>query len=213
MHASNFKDISGQKFGRLTAIECVGKNRANYAMWRCRCDCGKETTVASNSLRSGNTRSCGCLSVDLSTSRIVSRNTTHGKTHTVLFRRWTGMHTRCENERAVNYKDYGGRGISVCNEWAAFIPFYEWAMANGYEPRLTLDRIDPNGDYCPDNCRWIPASEQAKNRRSTRYITFGGERMCLADWARKYHVDPTTLQGRSDKEIARKLSEYARRCM
>lgn len=201
-------DELGNRYGRLLVVGFAGVGVRKYALWRCRCDCGKEIVVPGNSLRKGNTRSCGCLSVDVSTERIVKHNTTHGKTHDPLYKRWSSMLTRCENPHVKNYKDYGGRGIKVCEEWHSFEAFYKWAMESGYKPEYTIDRIDNDGDYKPSNCHWTRGENQARNRRSTRFFTFKGETMCLADWALEYGVDPSNLQGHSDEEILRTLTRY-----
>ena len=201
-------DETGNRYGRLTVIGFAGVGAEKRALWRCRCDCGRETVLPGNNLRSGNTKSCGCLNIDMSTKRIVKLNTKHGKTHDPLFKRWSSMLTRCENPNAINYKDYGGRGIKVCEEWHDFEVFYNWAVANGYKPKLTIDRIDSNGNYEPGNCRFANRITQAQNRRSTRFIEFNGETMCLVDWAMEYGVDPTNLQGHTDEEIIQALSRY-----
>lgn len=208
MNASNFKDISGERFGRLTAVEHVGTNSSGGALWLCRCDCGSETIVAGKSLRSGNTKSCGCLNRDASTERIVKLNTTHGKSSTRLFKRWCSMLTRCYNQKATNYKDYGGRGIKVCDEWHNFPTFEEWALSNGYAPNKSIDRIDLNKGYEPGNCRFTTAAMQAENRRTTRMLEFDGETHSLAAWARKYGKDPTNLQGLSKEAAIKKLTAW-----
>ena len=205
------KNEIGNRYGRLVVTEFAGIGAEKRALWRCRCDCGKETVVDGKSLRSGNTKSCGCLNVDNSTKRIVALNTKHGKTNHPLFGRWSNMLCRCENPHAINYADYGGRGITVCEEWHDFQKFYDWAMESGYSPGLSVDRIDNSKGYSPDNCRWATLNEQAANRRSTRLIEFQGETHCLSEWARKFGVDPTNLSGRPDDVIKAKLSEYANR--
>lgn len=182
-------DLTGEKFGRLTAIKFVGTNKEKRAMWECKCECGARVTVCGKSLRSGNTKSCGCYNIEASTNRIVSINRKHGKTDTKLFRIWSGMKTRCYNKNAVNYSDYGGRGITVCDEWLKdFESFYEWSIDNGYfecssRKECTLDRIDVNGNYCPENCRWVNMKKQQNNKRSNRIIEFNGESHTVAEWA------------------------------
>lgn len=209
--APNFKDIAGERFGRLVAIECIGVDNEKRALWRCRCDCGRETIVQGKSLRSGNTKSCGCLNLDLATSRIVALNTTHGQSHSVLFGRWGNMLCRCYNSHSVNYKDYGARGIKVCDEWHDFATFYKWAMEHGYSESLTIDRIDPNGNYEPSNCRFATKRQQAENRRSSRIIEYAGEALCLSAWARKFGMHPSNLHGLSDEEALIKIERYSRR--
>lgn len=211
MHARNFKDISGQKFGRLTAVTPVGRSSDNRTIWECVCDCGNTVFITGKSLRSGNTKSCGCLNAEKSTVRIVSFNTKHGGTKTPLFRRWSNMFTRCYNPHATNFKDYGGRGISVCDEWRDFAKFAEWALNSGFDESLSIDRINPNGDYCPENCRWVDAKAQANNRRSTREISFEGETKSISEWARFFGMHPSNLHGLSDEEVLIKLQRYARR--
>lgn len=212
-YAHNYKDISGQKFGRLTAIERVGKDKENRALWRCVCECGNEIIVPGKSLRSGNTKSCGCFNIDDATQRIVALNTTHGMSHTRLFKIWGRMHTRCENPNVIEWRYYGGKGISVCEEWNEFEPFYSWSIANGYSDDLTIDRIDSNKGYSPDNCRWTTLHEQAVNRRSTRFIEYNGVTLCMSDWSRVYGMSSSWLNGMSDekaRETIRKHEERSR---
>lgn len=157
-------DLTGQRFGRLVVVERAGTSRNRQAMWRCRCDCGKKIAVQGYHLRTGHTQSCGCFHRD-QTKRA---NTTHGEEGTRLYGIWRGMKSRCYNPNVQKYKDYGGRGIKICEEWLDdFQAFYDWAMSHGYTDALSIDRIDVDGNYEPSNCRWATAKEQRHNRRDT----------------------------------------------
>jgi hypothetical protein len=162
---AHYKDISGQKFGRLTAVEYRGTNYRHSAMWLCVCECGKEHVVDRNCLIKGTTRSCGCLNQEVRLSG--ANRATHGLGKTRLYRIWKKMKSRCHNPNDPNYsKWYGAHGIQVCPAWRNdFLAFYQWATANGYADDLSIDRIDPFGNYEPDNCRWATALEQVRNKR------------------------------------------------
>lgn len=176
-------DRTGQRFGRLVAIELAGKSSLCHALWLCKCDCGNEKVVLNDSLQSGRTLSCGCYSVDINREL----KTTHGLSHTVEHSIWQSMIDRCYNKNANKYKNYGKRGISVCERWLEdFENFYE---DMGVRPDgLTLDRIDVNGNYCKENCRWATNDIQKDNRQNTIRITHNGETLTLSQWARKLGV-------------------------
>ena len=162
-------DLTGRKFGMLTVLKFAYKNSFNQAMWKCRCDCGNETTVHSNNLRRGYTKSCGCVR-NLKSSERTKKHGMHG---TNLYNRWKSMKERCsdmKNER------YGGRGITVCDEWKNdFQAFYDWSMSNGYSANLQLDRIDNDGNYEPTNCRWISAKKNRENSSTVHRIKASSE--------------------------------------
>lgn len=156
------RDLTGQKFGRLTVLqraETINKR----TRWLCRCDCGEEVIVEAYNLTKGHTQSCGCLQKEAT----AKASTTHGMRNSRLYRIWNCMHTRCYRKSYHAYKHYGGRGIAICDEWLHdFQAFYDWAMENGYKDNLTIDRIDSNGNYSPSNCRWTTMAIQNKNKRA-----------------------------------------------
>lgn len=192
-------DLTGRVFGRLTVIEPEGVNKAGVWMWRCRCECGNEKTVRASCLTSGHTKSCGCLARGQFGLGEKHWNETHGKTGTRLYFTWKNMRNRCRCKSSSSYRFYGARGISVCREWDDFAVFSDWARASGYADDLTIERVDVDGDYCPENCCWIPKSEQSKNTRSSHIIEFNGEALTQADWARRMGISPSTLCERIKK--------------
>lgn len=178
-------DLTGQKFGRLTAIKRVGSSKNKSALWLCKCDCGNEIIATSNNLRNGNTQSCGCLATEIRRKLC----TKHNMRNTRIYRTWKSIRQRCYYERNDHYKYYGARGIIVCEEWKKdFLSFYNWAMANGYRDDLTIDRINVNGNYEPSNCRWITLKEQNNNRRSNHLITYNNETKNLQQWIDKFGI-------------------------
>ena len=187
-------DITGKRFGRLV-VKCKShKDKRGEWHWLCVCDCGNEKTVSGNKLRSGNTKSCGCLQTEFRSSGI---RKTHGMTESRLYVSWCNMKSRCNNERNIMFKSYGGRGISVCREWeSSFDIFMKWAISNGYKDGLTLDRIDVNGNYQPNNCRWIPSSEQTLNTRRNHLITAFGETKTIKEWADSSGIKYDTIERR-----------------
>lgn len=156
-------DLLGQRFGRLTVVEKL-PSKNNMSMWRCVCDCGNETAVLGKNLKSGRTKSCGCLQKE-TFAKNTNNPPTHRATGTRLHNEWRAMKARCYIPSCSNYERYGGRGIRVCDEWKNdFLKFKEWALENGYNDDLSIDRINPDGDYEPNNCRWVTMQKQFWNR-------------------------------------------------
>lgn len=155
-------DLTGLQFGRLTVVGRMGSNAHRESVWRCKCVCGNESVVTRSNLRNGNTTSCGCYGKE----RKSAANKTHGDTGTRLYRIWKAMRTRCYNPNSPAFQYYGRRGISICEQWKrSYTSFRAWAAANGYRDELTIDRINVNKGYSPDNCRWVTMAEQNKNKR------------------------------------------------
>jgi len=193
-------DITGQKFGRLTAIKREGSNSDGKALWLCKCDCGNKVIVVGKSIRNGHTKSCGCLSVDRTRSMGKS-NLKHGDSKSRLYNVWRGILKRCNNPNNHAYENYGGRGIKICEQWEhSYEKFMKWSFENGYEEGLSIDRIDNDGNYEPSNCRWVTASEQSRNKRDNVLITYKGKTYCMTDWAKIIGINVDTLW--------RRINEY-----
>ena len=194
------KDIAGNRFGRLVAIrkhhsEWDKEKRISRNFWLFRCDCGKEKIIDKYSVLRGKTISCGCFNRE----KTIEKNTKHGlfNIEKRLYRCWQDMKNRCYNPSRKKYKIYGGRGITVCDEWKNnFENFFNWAKNNGYMENLTLDRINVNGNYCPENCRWATAKEQANNTRKNRKITINGTTKNLCEWLEIYKISGGCYQRR-----------------
>lgn len=203
-HGYKFKDLTGMRFGRLVVLEYAGVNSANLSLWKCKCDCGNECIVLAKTLLRGTKNSCGCLHNEITGDTF----RTHGLRLHRLYRIHYDMCRRCYDPRRKNYKDYGGRGIRVCDEWytpgvkgnPGFVAFYNWAYENGYydQPKgtpykklLTIDRKNVNGNYEPKNCRWSTWKEQQNNRRNNFKIYDGEEVLTETQFGEKYNVDPS----------------------
>ena len=178
------KDITGRKFGKLTVLKLQTlKNHRTY--WLCQCKCGNTKVVRKDHLLSGVTQSCGCLE-KVNLSKLAFKST-HGHSAEPIYYVWNSMRQRCMNPKSTHYKNYGGRGIRVCDEWLTlFEPFYEWAMSHGYHEGLTIDRIDNDGNYEPCNCRWVTNKVQSNNRRNNHVI----EKKTVTQWAESNNMNP-----------------------
>jgi hypothetical protein len=191
-----FQNLVGHPpFGRLTVLAYVGKDKWNHSLWRCRCDCGTEITVDTTRLKSGHTTSCGCARRLRTKTRGNQGNRTHGGWDSPEWRIWLGMIRRCSDSKTIGYERYGGAGITVCDRWLKF-PAFLGDMGLKPSPSHTLDRIDGTKGYSPDNCRWATRTEQAVNRRSTRFLTFNGRTMPISHWAAELGISPVALSWR-----------------
>jgi hypothetical protein len=203
---NKYKDITGQRFGKLIAQEIYKGKKSNRKYWTCLCDCGNIIVVSGTNLRTGQTKSCGCMKKE----HMRNLNLTHDLSGSRIYHIHRGILARCFNPREPSYKHYGGRGITVCSEWLTFKSFYKWAISSGYSGKkeLSLDRINNEGNYEPDNCRWATMKEQGNNRRTNRLITFKGETKTLGQWALKLGINHNSLAYRlKNWSLERALTE------
>lgn len=196
---SKCRDLTGQRFGRLTVIG-LSARQSRKTYWICQCDCGNVSEHRSDGLLNGTIKSCGCYKREVSAEN-VSKNHTHKKSGTRIYRIWQGMKTRCFDINDKRYERYGERGITVCEEWKNnFLSFYDWSMANGYDENLSIDRIDNDGNYCPENCRWVTLKEQANNRSSNVKYKIGNVTKKLSEWCELFELDFNTILARFERE-------------
>lgn len=187
---SQLIDLTGKKYGLLTVVSRK-TSTSGYVEWNCICECGKKTVVRGNNLKNGSVKSCGCLKH--------RKHNTHHLSNTRLYRIWSHIKRRCNDTKSEAYKYYGKRGITICNEWLDFTTFYKWAIDNGYKDGLTIDRIDNNKGYSPDNCRWITRKKQANNRRSCLYFDYQGKTQNLMEWCNELDLDYKLVNSRIKK--------------
>ncbi len=190
-------NISGKRFGLLQAVEMVDEyrypNGERTEKWLCTCDCGNKIVVFRKNLIAGNTASCGCKRIASNRERLCK----HGGKGSQLYNVWCSMKYRCYNTNDKNYNNYGGRGITVCTEWLHdYSSFKDWANKSGYSLGLTIDRIDVNGNYSPENCRWVDYTTQCNNRRNSIYVSYNGETHSLSEWSRITGINYYTLHNR-----------------
>ena len=208
-------EMVGNRYGRLLVIEELERYRnaagKTERVFLCRCDCGNKKIIKMHTLRSGNAISCGCYRKEF----ISSAKSTHRMSGTKIYRVWRSMRRRCNVPTDKAFVNYGARGITVCAEWESdFNEFYKWAISNGYNEGLTIERIDNNKGYSPDNCKWIPRCEQNKNRRMNHYLAYGGRKKTLQEWANEIGVNRCTLRDYCkrycDKQAVEKAIEMKR---
>lgn len=199
---SKLNNLTGKKYGRLLVISRA-ENKNGRVYWYCKCDCGRTAIVSAIKLTSGETKSCGCLRKE-NTSKMFSK---HHLTKKNLHNAWLNMKNRCDNPKFIEYKYYGGKGITYCDEWKTFDNFMNWAFNNGYSDKkdengrnlLSLDRIDTNGNYEPSNCKWSTRIEQARNKTNNVNYYYRGKTYCLTALAEISSVTIDTLRRRIKK--------------
>lgn len=206
------KDFTGHKFEMLTVIRFSHRIKTNY-FWECKCDCGTIKIIRIAALKTGNTKSCGCLNEKMRAARAAIKaptRLTHGFYKHPLYRRWASIKTRCTNEKCPQYDSYGGRGINICEEWNSnFMAFYNWSMQNGYKKYLQIDRINNDLGYSPENCRWVTISVNGLNKRTNRLLAYQDQMRPLGEWAQIVGKDQKLIWNRlqSGWSIDRALNE------
>jgi len=192
---SNFVDLTGKKFSRLPAISVVGKSsKSGRLIWLFKCDCGKEKSASGKDVRCGHIKSCGCISSEI----LMARNVTHGMSKTPEYVAWCKMRDRCNRESGKDYKDYGGRGIKVCDEWSDFTAFYNY-IGDRPSAKHSLDRIDVNGNYEPGNVRWATPMTQGNNTRRNRFLVFNSVRKTVSEWSADTGLSLCAIHSRLDR--------------
>lgn len=201
-----YEDLTGRKFSNLTVLSLHhkkqlykkdGKPNGHLYYYECICVCGKKSIVAASALKNSSVKSCGCLQRKRVSEMAKISSRKHGYRNTRLYREWQSMKGRCYYSSVNGYERYGGRGISVCDEWRDnFISFKDWAMAHGYNDELTIDRINVNGNYEPNNCRWVTQKVQSRNSRTNHLITYNNETHCLVEWAEVLGMPYTVIKNR-----------------
>jgi hypothetical protein len=206
-------DVIGEKYGRWLIVREVPNQVQKSYYCTCECGSGKDRVITFSDLKRGNTKSCGCYHKEV----VKETSKKHGLRGHRLYSIWASMKTRCYNENSSGYKNYGGRGIIICDEWIneddGFINFYNWAMNNGYSSELTLDRENVNGNYEPSNCRWSDRVTQANNTRVTKYVEINGEIKTPKEWREIYNLSRSTFKWRISKgwDIVKTLTTPVRK--
>lgn len=189
-------DLTGQRFGRLIVVKEAGRDNQGKALWLCKCDCGNSCIVRGEKLRCGETKSCGCYRREATGNQFRK----YAQVNKRIYRIWKLMHKRCYNPHDPKYKNYGARGITICQEWIHnFLSFQTWALENGYAEHLTIDRIDVNGPYSPSNCRWATCKVQSNNKTDNVILEYHGEAYTLSEWAQITGIKYSTLAYRASR--------------
>lgn len=205
---NKMQDLTGQKFGRLTVLGKTENKKYGKILWDCQCECGNHKETISSCLRNGDVKSCGCLQRETRRNnalRLDKVRVKHGMSNSRLYRIYHNMVSRCYRKSINGYENYGGRGIRVCEEWLGkdgFVNFMEWALHNGYDDTLTIDRMDSNGNYEPDNCKWATNKEQANNTRATLFLEYNGVIHSLTEWAEITGLIKGTIYSRMRKGLS-----------
>lgn len=200
-------DMTGMRYGRLTAMKRVKNSKNGQTMWQFKCECGKEIVTTGWAARSGHTTSCGCFLSETTASLKYS----HGMARTRIYKIYQKMKERCYKETDKSYSRYGGRGISICDDWSGengFDNFYKWSIKNGYSEDLTIDRMDNDGNYEPNNCRWTNAIVQANNRRNNRFVTYKGQTKTISEWSKETGISSATIRARLNKGLSVKCALF-----
>jgi hypothetical protein len=187
-------DLTGKRFGRYTVIAFSHRDKLGKIYWLCRCDCGTEKTVCGSKLKSGLTRSCGCYNREMaSLTKTVHKDSIKGQRKR-LYTIWVNIKQRCFNPKATSYPRYGEKGITMCEEWKNdYRNFKIWALSNGYEDDLTIDRINNKGNYEPLNCRWVTCKEQSRNTLRNKLFEHNGKKLCLSEWCELLNLNYATI--------------------
>lgn len=189
---SRFVDLIGKRFGRLVVIEQAEKDKWGHYEWSCLCDCGREKVIRDSSLRNGNTKSCGCWRVE----RLIEHGHKKRGKETPIHRSWNHMLDRCTNPDSKDYKNYGGRGITVCKRWRNSFPNFLEDMGKNWRSGLTIERKDNDDGYFPGNCYWATRKEQNRNSRHNHLITCFNRTQCLVEWAEEIKIPQSTIRAR-----------------
>lgn len=195
MGGKKLDDITGNRYGKLLVIGFVKMRDNGHSVWKCQCDCGNVTETLGCRLKNGSCKSCGCLNKEVRLPKIV----THKMSYTRLYGIWHKMKYRSFSTKWAGADRYANRGIGMCEEWNRFEPFRDWALANGYDDTLSIDRIDNDKGYYPENCRWTTPKEQARNRSDNVFIEYNGEKKTIAEWAEVKGLTYAALHCRLNK--------------